>query len=102
MAEGSEIIKKRAQGARAIQLERFVDTGVITNSEMDSEDVKKYCPVDTTSQNLLKNAVDNLFLSARSYFRILKLARTIADLEEAKNISQKHVAEALQYRPKVE
>lgn len=99
--ENSKSIKDRVQNARAIQQERFKDVPFITNSEMNSETVKKYCQVDSTSQQLLKNAVDQMHLSARAYFRILKLARTIADLTGEKNIITQHIAEALQYRPKV-
>jgi magnesium chelatase family protein len=69
---------------------------------MSSEAVKKFCLLDETSTHLMKNAVDRMHLSARAYFRILKLARTIADLSEIENISSTHIAEALQYRPKIE
>ena len=69
---------------------------------MSSNDVKNICILNNATQDLLKNAVSQLHLSARAYFRILKLARTIADLEGIENISTQHVAEALQYRPKVE
>ena len=69
---------------------------------MTSEAVKQFCQVDSTSRDLLKNAVDQMHLSARAYFRILKLARTIADLAGEENILTPHIAEALQYRPRVE
>ena len=69
---------------------------------MTSDAVKKFCQVDSASRQLLKNAVDQMHLSARAYFRILKLARTIADLGENHEISTSHIAEALQYRPKIE
>lgn len=101
-AESSSEIKIRVQQARNIQVERLKDTPFITNSEMSSEAVKKYCQVDDTSKLLLKSAVNQMHLSARAYFRILKLARTIADLAYSKDISSAHVAEALQYRPKIE
>ena len=100
--ETSKDIKIRIEEARKIQGNRFVNSSFITNSEMNSEAVKKFCPVDETSKKLLKNAVDLLHLSARGYFRVLKVARTIADLEKEINIGSKHVAEALQYRPKAD
>ncbi len=100
--ENSHAIKKRVQKARDIQHERFKDTPYITNSEMSSNSVKKFCELDDASMSLLKNAVNQMHLSARAYFRILKLARTIADLAEVKKITTTHIAEALQYRPKVE
>ena len=65
---------------------------------MGSEEIKKYCILDTDCDLLLRQAVDRLKLSARSYFRILKLSRTIADLEEQDNIQKKHLLEALSYR----
>jgi magnesium chelatase family protein len=101
-AENSAAIKTRVENARAIQRQRFTDTTFVTNSEMSSEAVKRYCQVDTNSQQILKNAVEQLHLSARAYFRILKLARTIADLDAISDISASHIAEALQYRPKIE
>jgi magnesium chelatase family protein len=100
--ESSRAIKERIQNARAIQRERFKETSFITNSEMNSEAVKKFCEVDDSSKNLLRSAVDQLHLSARAYFRILKLARTIADLAGIEKIMTAHIAESLQYRPKVE
>lgn len=100
--ETSAEIKKRVEKVRAIQKERFKNDPYITNSEMSSEAVKKYCQVGEQATDLLRNAVDNLHLSSRGYFRVLKLARTIADLAELENISFQHVAEALQYRPRGE
>ena len=102
VAEPSKEIRKRVQAARNKQLKRFTDEKIITNSEMSSEQVKKYCQTDNQIRELLKQAVNSLHLSARSYFRILKLARTIADLSEVDEIKPEFVAEALQYRPKVE
>ncbi len=101
-SEKSEVIKSRIEKARAIQRQRFADLNLVTNSEMSSETVKHFCQLDNASTNLLRNAVNQMHLSARAYFRILKLARTIADLTEAEKILVNHIAEALQYRPKIE
>jgi magnesium chelatase family protein len=100
--ESSAAIKARVEEARSIQRQRFTGSPFITNSEMTSEAVKRFCPYDEVSGRLLKSAVDQLHLSARSYFRILKIARTIADLAGEADISSRHVAEALQYRPKLD
>ncbi len=100
--EGSLTIKSRVEKAREIQRLRFADSPFLTNSEMTSEAVKQYCQLDTISVDLLRNAVDQMHLSARAYFRVLKLARTIADLSGEEKILTQHLAEALQYRPKVE
>ncbi len=100
--ESSENIKLRVENARLLQTERFKDTEFITNSEMSSEAIKHFCQVDNTSTGLLHRAVDQMHLSARGYFRVLKLARTIADLGGEEKILTSHIAEALQYRPRVE
>lgn len=101
-AETSADIKVRVEAARMVQRQRFQDLPFVTNSDMSSEAVKKFCQLNSDSTGLLRSAVDQMQLSARAYFRILKLARTIADLGQAENIQIQHVAEALQYRPKVE
>ncbi|MFA5359904.1 MAG: YifB family Mg chelatase-like AAA ATPase [Patescibacteria group bacterium] len=100
--EKSADIKKRVENARQIQNQRFIGANFITNSEMTPEAVKNFCRVDNASTNLLHQAVDQMHLSARGYFRILKLARTIADLANETNILTPHIAEALQYRPRIE
>lgn len=100
--ESSKDIKTRIEKARKIQQKRFKNTPFLTNSEMDSESIKQFCQVDDSSRQLLRNAVDQMHLSARAYFRILKLARTIADLAGVEEILTPHIAEALQYRPRVE
>jgi magnesium chelatase family protein len=100
--ESSRDIKKRIEQARKVQEGRFEQEPFITNSEMSSEAAKKYCDLDDNSKKILKNAVEQMHLSARAYFRILKLARTIADLGNQEKIKSSHIAEALQYRPKIE
>ena len=100
--ETSEAIKVRIEAARKIQAERFKNTPFITNSEMNSEAVKDFCQIDDSSYQLLRSAVDQMHLSARAYFRVLKLGRTIADLAQEEKILTPHIAEALQYRPKIE
>lgn len=101
-AESSRKIRSRIEMARKRQFKRFMDLSMMTNSEMSSRQTKDYCHIDEKSVELLRQAVTKLNLSSRSYFRILKLARTIADLADEDNITFDHVAEALQYRPKVE
>jgi magnesium chelatase family protein len=100
--EDSNSIRKRVEKARHIQKERFLDSKIVSNSEMESEQIKKYCQLDEASAELMKNALSRFYLSARAYFRIIKVARTIADLEEEENIKPKHIAEAIQYRFKSE
>ena len=104
VAEDSASIRRRVEKARGIQEKRFPLTssgqGIKTNSEMTIPQIKKYCQIDSAGNALLRNAVDKMNLSARGYHRILKLARTIADLSEEENIRRDHIAEALQYRQK--
>jgi len=97
-AETSAAIRNRVQNARRIQEERFRGKKIFSNAMMKSRDIKKYCIMDEGSENLLKNAIDKLNFSARAYNRILKVARTIADLENSGAILPDHIAEALQYR----
>lgn len=100
--ESSAVVRARVEAARARQQARFRDTPIVVNSEMRSREIKEFCALDEPSIQILKHAVTALHLSARSYHRILKLARTIADLADADTIATEHVAEALQYRSKVE
>ena len=94
----SEDMKKAVDKARAIQAERYKDKPYSTNAGLDSKGLEKYCKLDEQSNNLLTNVFENLGLSARAYTRILKVARTVADLEGSENIEAKHIAEAIQYR----
>jgi magnesium chelatase family protein len=98
LAETSKEIRERVQKARNIQTKRFENEKIFTNSEMNLEMIQKYCQLDEATQKLLNQAVDKFKLSARSYMRLLKLSRTIADLEDSDNIQLKHLAEALQFR----
>ncbi len=102
LSEESTQIRNRVQEARDIQQKRFVNTKLTCNSEMDVKEIKKYCPINEKSSNLLKQAVNQLYLSARAYHRILKISRTIADLNNEEKIQPTHIAEALQYRAKEE
>lgn len=97
-AEPSNEIRKRVVSARKIQAQRYQGTSILTNSELTSKLIKRFCQIDETSENMLKSAIIKFNLSGRSYDRILKLARTIADLENSPGISQMHIAQALQYR----
>jgi len=97
------------ESARQVQRERFAelmrDSGksnpIICNADMRIAEVRKFCKLDETSESLMRSAMNQMNLSARAYHRILKLARTIADLAGSENIQPSHLAEALQYRPKV-
>jgi len=97
--ESSEKIRERVIKAREIQAERFADkTEVHSNAQMDTKHLQTHCVLDHTSALLLKGAMKKLQLSARAYDRILKVARTIADLANSENISMEHIAEAIQFR----
>jgi len=102
LAESSSDVQKRVQQAREKQLSRFADLGISSNSEMSSKDIKLLCKLDSESEGILSSAVKSMNLSARSYYRILKLSRTIADLEGSKEISSAHVLESLSYRKREE
>lgn len=96
--ETSEKIKKRVDNARRIQYLRYKGTGIYSNAELTPQMIEKYCQIDEQSKKILEQAFKKLGLSARAYSRILKVARTIADLEENKNIEKQHILEAIQYR----
>lgn len=97
-AEDSASIKERVNQAREIQRERFAGKKIYCNAQMTPRHLKKYCQIGEESKSLLEQAIDKLGLSARAYTRILKIARTIADLEALENITPAHIAEAIQYR----
>lgn len=100
VAESSEEIKKRVEGARKLERQRYKGLKIMANAELPSKLIKNFCQIDEASQEFLKNAVNQMRLSARAYYRLLKIARTIADLGGEEKILLSHVAEALQYRAK--
>ena len=101
-AEPSKKIRERVLTARALQRQRFSEENIFTNAEMKNSHIKKYCQLLKEAKQILNQATANFHLSARSYFKMIKVARTIADLEGASAISAGHIAEALQYRFKNE
>jgi len=103
--ESSASIRQRVEGARQIQERRFAKlkkANLLVNGDMGPAEVQRFCQTDETSTNLLRAAMQQMNLSARAYHRVLKLARTIADLANSEPIQMQHVAEALQYRPRSE
>lgn len=100
LGEKSEKVRARVAAARSLQSQRFKGTKLIANAEMMPTEVREFCRTEESAQSLLKAAMKQLFLSARAFHRILKLGRTIADLENADIIKAHHVAEAIQYRPR--
>lgn len=98
LEESSSEIKKRVNKAREVQLNRFKDSKIYSNAKMNEKEFKEYCALDKESTDLLEIAFNKLNLSARAYNRILKVARTIADLEGKENIEKSHILEAIQYR----
>ncbi len=98
-SEGSDVIRERVIRARELQLKRFEEQkGIYSNAQMGSKLLKEVCEINNVGQTLLKTAMDKLNLSARAYDRILKVSRTIADLDGSENIRPEHLAEAIQYR----
>ena len=96
--ETSAQIRQRVNKARKLQQMRYQDYGIYSNAELTPALIQKYCKLDSKEKELLQNAFERLGLSARAHARILKVARTIADLEEKENIEAKHLAEAIGYR----
>jgi magnesium chelatase family protein len=100
LGEPSETIRERVEAARQRQRQRFEGTGLMSNADMGPAEVRDHCPVDGAGKSLLRAAMQQLHMSARAYHRILKLARTIADLAGSETIETAHLAEAIQYRPR--
>lgn len=96
--ESSQDIRKRVNAARSIQIERYKNDGIVCNARLTAALLDKYCVLDEKATQLLKNAFDRMGLSARAYNRILKVARTIADLDGKEVIGYRYIAEAVQYR----
>jgi magnesium chelatase family protein len=98
LEECSADIKVRVDKAKEIQLKRYQDASIYSNAKMNDHLVKKYCKISIESERMLRHAFEKLNLSARAYSRILKVARTIADLEGSENIQDEHILEAISYR----
>jgi magnesium chelatase family protein len=99
LSDSSAIIAKRVENARRMQFQRFeLENGVFTNAQMNKEQLNKYCSIGPSAESLLKNAMEKFQLSARAFDRILKVSRSIADLEGSQNIEIHHLSEAIQYR----
>ena len=96
--EKSENIRETVNKARKTQVDRYKNYGIYSNSELTPRLTEKYCKLDENSKKIMQEAFEKLGLSARAYERVLKVARTIADLEGKENIDTKHIAKAIQYR----
>ena len=97
--EGSKEIRKRVEETRKLQQQRYgIKSGIHCNAQMSKKELDGYCKIDKEGTALLKNAMDRMGLSARAYDRILKVARTIADIDKAETIKSNHLAEAIQFR----
>ena len=100
LGEPTDAIQARVETARQVQRERFKDHDLTCNADMRVADIRQHCGLDDTGRSLMRTAMSQMQLSARAYHRLLKLARTIADLAGSASITPAHLAEALQYRPK--
>ena len=100
LGEPSELVRARVEKARRTQRQRFDDSGLSCNADMGPAEVRQFCQVDEAGRSLLRAAMQQLQMSARAFHRVLKLARTIADLAGAEHIETAHLAEAIQYRPR--
>lgn len=96
--ESSENIRERVNQARDIQLKRYKNIGIFSNAELTPRLIEEYCVLDKESNEILSKSFEKLNLSARAYSKILKVARTIADLDKSENIEKIHLLEAIQYR----
>ena len=96
--EDSFAIRERVEKARKIQRERYFEDRIFCNAQITKKQIKEYCNIDDNAKNLLYKAIEKLNLSARAYDRILKVSRTIADLEQSEKIEISHLSEAIQYR----
>lgn len=96
--ESSKQIKERVNRAREFQRKRYSTENIFSNSELNAKQIEKYCKIDNESRKLLEISFNKFGMSVRAYSRVLKVARTIADLEQSENIEKKHIAEAIQYR----
>lgn len=96
--EDSETIKKRVDNARKIQTQRYKNENIYSNSDLTPKQIEKHCKIDSESERLIKMSFEKLNLSMRGYYKILKIARTIADLDNNENIEKKHIIEAIQFK----
>ena len=101
LGEPSSAVRARIEAARERQRARFNGTALTCNADMGPAEIRQYCQVDEAGQSLLKAAMQQMHLSARAYHRVLKLARTISDLDSSDTIQPHHLAEALQYRARI-
>ena len=95
----SEEMRKKVEAAEMIQKERYKNTKIRYNSELNPQNIKKYCYLGENEKNILKSSFEIMGISARTYYKTIKVARTIADLEGSLNIEERHIAEAVRYRP---
>ena len=101
LGETSDAVRERIEVARRRQRERFEGTDLGANADMGPGEIRHFCPLNETGRALVRQAMNQLQMSARAFHRVLKLARTIADLAGAESILPAHLAEAIQYRPRV-